>query len=1085
MRRAALVAAIVVIAVGACRDRTGPRSPRGAPLAARTLDAFEDLSPWRATGSERVNAALRSATGSDGKTGTALRLDFDLGGTSGYAIARRDLPLDLSDDFELSFDLRGEVPINNFELKLIDATGENVWWYRRANYEFPVSWRRIVVRRSLIAFAWGPTADHTLRRVAAIEIVVSAGRGGGKGAIELDQLALRPRPSVPVPLPAPRAVATSAAQGAAAALAVDGQPGTAWASDTSAGTAQQLTVDLGFERDIGGLLVQWADGGAATDYTVELSNDGAAWQSAAAITGGDGGLDPIALPDGSARYVRLSLSHGAARGYRLAELSVLDFAAAGTPNAFAGALARALPRGNFPRGQLGEQPYWTIVGVDGGHQTALLSEDGALELRAGASGGPAIGGASIEPFVETAAGVTSWANAGEIAQSLEDRYLPIPRVVWRTEAWELEITALASPVDPKLAGSSQLAARYTLRNRTAAPLPTKLVLAVRPLQVNPPTQFLNIAGGVRPIHRLAWAGGALAIDGEPAVRPLTSPDRVSLWPLHAVGYPTAPLAQTPLEVTDPTGFASGALAYEVALAPHGEATIVLTSPLDGDLPASAPVDATDAAAWFETALADARKAWHASLDRVAFRVPPAGAPIIDTLRSSLAYMLISRDGPILRPGTRSYARAWIRDGAMISEALLRLRHPDVAADFLRWYAPYQFESGKVPCCVEPTGAVPVPEHDSHGQLIFLAAELYRYTRDRRLLAAVWPNVQAAARALDELRRSERTAENQTPARRALYGMLPPSISHEGYSARPAYSYWDDFWGLTGMNDAVWIAGELGEAKATAALTAQRDEFQRDLLASIEASAADHRVPFIPGAADLGDFDATSTTIALAPAGLQRALPPQLLHETFERAWRAIEDRGTGSASWDAYTPYELRLVGSFVRLGWRQRAEAALASYFRDRRPAPWNQWAEVVGRELREPRFIGDMPHAWVHSDYARSALDLFAYLRFEDRALVLAAGIPPAWFDGTGFAVENLATPYGALSYEVTSTAREITIRIGPGSVPPGGLVIPWPFASPPGEARVSGRRVAWRGTSPELVVDRRPATITIHRSGVPKLP
>jgi len=454
-------------------------------------------------------------------------------------------------------------------------------------------------------------------------------------------------------------------------------------------------------------------------------------------------------------------------------------------------------------------------------------------------------------------------------------------------------------------------------------------------------------------------------------------------------------------------------------------------------------------------------------------------------------MLLSREGPILRPGTRSYARAWIRDGAMIGEALLRLGHPGVAADFLRWYAPYQFPSGKVPCCVEPNGAVPVAEHDSHGELIVLAANLHRYTHDRAQLAAVWPNVQAAARYLEELRQSERTPANQAPDRRPRYGLLPPSISHEGYSARPAYSYWDDFWGLAGLRDAAWIAGELGEAAAAARLAAQRDEFERDLLASIAASAAAHRTAYIPGAADLGDFDATSTTIALSPGGEQRALPEALLRGTFERAWRELVARRPGGAPWTAYTPYELRLVGSFVRLGWRARAWEALAQYLDDRRPRAWNQWAEVVGRALREPRFIGDMPHAWVHSDYARSTLDLFAYERDADRALVLAAGIPAAWFTGAGFAIERLPTPYGPLAYTVTATDRELVLQIGPGAVPPGGLVFPWPFApspgaddpgSRPGPTRLDGLPARWRGEPPELAISQRPATIVISRTGAP---
>src|SRR5262249_5036226 len=156
---------------------------------------------------------------------------------------------------------------------------------------------------------------------------------------------------------------------------------------------------------------------------------------------------------------------------------------------------------------------------------------------------------------------------------------------------------------------------------------------------------------------------------------------------------------------------------------------------------------------------------------------------------------------------------------------------------------------------------------------------------------------------------ERTPANQTAERRAYYGLLPPSISHEGYSAKPAYSYWDDFWGLTGYQDAVWLAGELGERAAATRLVAQPDEPQPDLIASITASAAAHHVAYIPGAADLGDFDATSTTIALAPGGEQDALPPALMLATFERAWQALIARTSGAqpggATWTDYTPYEL------------------------------------------------------------------------------------------------------------------------------------------------------------------------------------
>ncbi|HKE15906.1 MAG TPA: discoidin domain-containing protein [Kofleriaceae bacterium] len=1069
--RRALAASLCLAAPAACLRPSGPAQDEGrgaerspaAPAAhgARTLDDFESISAWKSEGSDGVSAAARQDPGASGQ---ALRLDFDFRGHGGYAIARRELPLDFPGNYEISFDLRGDAPVNNLELKLVDRSGENVWWYRRADLEFPRAWQRIRVKKRQIQFAWGPTADKELRRSASLELVVSAGKGGGRGSIWVDRLTMREVPPPPAVPPRPVASASSSQPGAAPALAVDGAPATAWRS-ARRGPAERFELDLGYARELGGAILRWQPGAHASRYDVELSQDRATWQLARRVEGGDGGRDALLLPESEARYLRLTLRDGPGADYALAELEVRDLAFGASPNAFVSALAADSPRGRYPRGFSGQQPYWTIVGVEGATQSGLFSEDGALEI---AKGGP-----SIEPFVvsgepET---VTSWADA-EIDQSLEGGYLPIPRVTWRSAAWELRVTAFAGGAPER----ARLGARYELVNRTAKPIDAALVLAVRPYQVNPPTQFLNLAGGVSPIRELAWDGRALSVNGAPAVFPLVRPDHVGLGTFDGGGFPDQPApsgGRAAVKLADSTGMASAALVYRVHLPPHGRVAVGVAAPLTGasDSPKLPGLASMAELARLQSAVS---AAWREKLNRFSIRVPAEGKPVVDTLRSALAQILMTREGPQLQPGTRSYSRSWIRDGAMISESLLRLGHEKTAAEYLRWYAPHQFASGKVPCCVDARGADPVPENDSPGELIFLAAELYRFTGDRVLLEEMWPHVEAAAGYLETMRQSERTARNRTPARRALYGLLPPSISHEGYSAKPAYSYWDDFWGLIGYQDATAIAGALGKGDAEARLAGQRDQFRADLYASLRAAAAHHHIKYIPGAADLGDFDATSTTIALAPGREGPTLPRDLLVPTFERYWAEHSARVDGSRVWDAYTPYELRVVGTFVRLGWRERAHELLDFFFGHRRPVAWNQWAEVVGRELREPRFIGDMPHAWVASDYIRSALDMFAYARDADRTLVLAAGLPPAWLEA-GVAVDRLRTPYGPLSYSISRSGRRVTMRIS-GRAPPGGIAFPWPWDGEPGPTTVDGAAAAWQ--SGELRIARLPARISIER-------
>ena len=993
----------------------------------RVLDSFDDIAPWAAIGSDDVQASVHQAQSAHGG---ALRLDFDFAGTAGYAIARRQLPLVLPENYEITFWLRAEAAVNTFQLKLVDASGDNVWWFNRPNVEFSRDWQVVRVKKRHLHFAWGPTSDRTLRQAAALEFVVAAGRGGGRGSVYVSGLVLRELPIEIAPAP-PRVHASSALPGAPASLAIDGSTATAWKSDGATGPAPTLTVDFQRPRELGGVIVRWLPDAHASRYDVELSDDGAQWRTVRKVLDGRGGPDVVWLPETESRFVRLVLHAGPAPGYGLTELEIKDPWFGTSPNAAFETLAREAPRGTYPRGMSSEQTAWTVVGIDGGSDSGLLSADGALEV--------AKGGFSIEPFVMADSRVVSWADV-DARPFLVDGSLPIPGVTWRHPGWELRVTAFASGSRE----ASRLVARYELKNLTRDVTTLQLVLGVRPFQVNPPVQSLNIAGGASPIRDIAWDGEALSVNSDRIVYPLRAPDRVVAFPFDAGPLPR--LLGTgdwsaPARVHDEVGWASGAMAYRLTLAPGATATVGVVVPLTG---ATARPDLTgEPATWMDREQASVADAWRERLDRVSIDVPAAGQPVVSALRTALAHVLVTRDGPVLRPGVRSYARSWIRDGAMMAESLLRLGHPDVAADYLRWYVRHLFSSGKVPCCVDERGRDPVPEHDSPGELVFLAAEIYRYTGDRGLLEDVWPHVERTMAYLESLRQSGRTGKSLAPVNLAFYGLLPASISHEGYAAKPMHSYWDDFWALKGYTGAAAMASALGHHDAARRFTAAGDEFREDIAASLHHAGLAHGIAYLPGAAELGDFDPTSSTIAISPRGELHRLPTERVLATFERYWREFTDRRDGRKAWHDYTPYEIRNVGTFVRLGWRARAHELLAFFLDGRRPTAWNQWPEVVYREAKAPRFVGDMPHGWIASDYIRAALDLFVYERERDDALVLAGGVPAAWLDGTGVTVRDLRTPFGRVSYSLKRDGARVVLEVAGDARPPGGFVFAWPGA------------------------------------------
>jgi len=452
-------------------------------------------------------------------------------------------------------------------------------------------------------------------------------------------------------------------------------------------------------------------------------------------------------------------------------------------------------------------------------------------------------------------------------------------------------------------------------------------------------------------------------------------------------------------------------------------------------------------------------------------LPPAAAAIEQSIASQLHYILINRAGPAIRPGARSYARSWIRDGALTSTALLRLGRSDAARDFLEWYAPHQYENGKIPCVVDDRGADPVPEHDSSGQFIHLVAEIYRYTGGTDLATRMWPRIARAVDYLDELRRQRRGDEYRGTE---FFGILPPSISHEGYSAKPMHSYWDDFFALRGFRDAVFLADEIGLDGDATRIRATLAEFEVDLRASVAAAMRKHDIDYVPGCADLGDFDATSTTIAFDPTGAADILEPEWLERTFERYWEFFVARRDG-APWEAYTPYEIRNIGAFVRLGWRDRALELCEWFLADQRPPGWRQWPEVVRRDPREAKFLGDLPHTWVGSDFIRSALDLLAYEDRPNDALVVAGGVPLAWLANPGIAVHGLETPYGELSYRMTAAGDSIECTIEAHVDPPGGIVLRPPLGGPLRSVTINGEAAPADGDT--VLVRELPARVVMR--------
>jgi hypothetical protein len=133
------------------------------------------------------------------------------------------------------------------------------------------------------------------------------------------------------------------------------------------------------------------------------------------------------------------------------------------------------------------------------------------------------------------------------------------------------------------------------------------------------------------------------------------------------------------------------------------------------------------------------------------------------------------------------------------------------------------------------------------------------------------------------------------------------------------------------------------------------------------------------------------------------------------------------------------------------------------------------VGRDPRAPRFVGDMPHTWVGTDFIRSFLDVFALERGDDgrESLLLGAGLPEDWMRAPGgVAVEGLRTPWGPLHFSASVSESGLTAHVVLDRLPPGGLSLSWNLPGLLRHATVNGKPAEVRGR--EILVNEIPAEV-----------
>ncbi len=854
----------------------------------------------------------------------------------------------------------------------------------------------------------------------------------------------------------------------------------AWRSDPSGD--QWLVLDSRASRPFTGLSIGWGADYAGS-YEVLGSDDGEQWTPVYTGHKETPGPDTIYVGEARARFIKINCSKSiTGQGFEIDSVRLMGPAEVVSPKRYYEILAEQYPA-RFARWLVREEAYWTGVGVPLDANEAILCEDGAIE--------PFKRSFTIMPFLYLDNRLVTRDDA-TVSQSLERNYLPIPSVQWEYENIDLSVQLIADGQS----GESIAYARYRIANRRESDVSGKLFLTFRPFQIYPPWQG---GGGWAPIRKIAYSNHVVTINDEHRVVALTPADAFGSvagteqlrLPFKTPGPPelegdiTSLLSQgtlpEQLDAQDTNGLASAALSYDFQLGPGESREFFVAVPLHEKLPAlHAGMKQAKVRKKIDKMLKKSIHYWEKQVNRVQIDLPDQ--TIVDMLKANIAFTLVTKDGPALQPGARSYDKAWMRDGGMSAAALLRVGLNSDVREFIDWFSTFQFESGEVPPIIDNKEKDPLweekekglIEYDSQGEFVYTILQYYSFTKNWAFLEGKLTNVVKALEFLVHLRKQTLTTEfrDGPPEKKKYYGILPPSTSHEGYGKE--YSYWDDFWALRGWKDGQAIFKILGRDDLAEWAAKEYDALKQSFYESMRLTMETAGIDFIPGSASLSDFDATSTAVALMYCDELENLPQPALKKTFDRYYAELQSRSNTGVVW-RIVPYELRSVPAFLYMGEKAKALYLLRFMVECRRPAAWNQLAEVVHSDYRFPTYVGDMPHTWVGAEYILAVRTLFLYEQGE--TLVIGAGIDPQWLDSEhGVAIRNAPTEFGPISYSMKKTGDTVTVKISGKAHPPAGSLVHSPLDAALVEVTIDGQpaQPAAAGT---FRVDHLPAEIVLR--------
>ena len=358
------------------------------------------------------------------------------------------------------------------------------------------------------------------------------------------------------------------------------------------------------------------------------------------------------------------------------------------------------------------------------------------------------------------------------------------------------------------------------------------------------------------------------------------------------------------------------------------------------------------------------------------------------------------------PGPYTYKRFWFRDACLMLNALMAVGGMERAYRILDTFPGLQKVSGYFQ---SQEG-----EWDSNGQVLWI---MERYLR----LSGQYPNnrwLRSIFKGVQWIKNKRCDRDKQVPHA----GLFPAGFSAEHLGPNDYY-YWDDFWGLAGLQAAERIAAGVGSRRRED-IAAEAEDFAEAIFKSIAANPETRSRGGIP-ASPYRRMDAGAIGSMVADYPLQLTPPMDerigqtaafLIRSCFFKGsfFQDMIHSGSNVYLTLAIAQTLLRRHDERYREMIRTAADMASAT----------GQWPEAI-HPITDGGCMGDGQHGWAAAEWIMMIRNLF--VREEGTGLVIGAGIFPEWLladQPVGFG--PTPTPYGNVALRCTPAESGLQVRL-----------------------------------------------------------